>query len=293
MSFPSIKITYNKQQTKRNKQRKESDSLLAYLKCIFSLKYKERASAFTSKASITVEAAVSVSFFFLAVMCVACIFEIMVLQMNVKSALHSAGKEIAMEAYLNPILFTDSLEKEIVNTIGAERLDRSFIIGGSNGINCSGSKTYSGSTVMDLCAYYEIQIPIAGFKLPVIGREEIIRIKGWSGAEERYISNAKNEVVYVTDYGIVYHSDLSCTYLELSIKAVPYVQVEELRNSGGGKYYACELCGKHAENQTNVFITEQGDRFHSTLECSGLSRNVYAMPLSEVYGLGGCSKCVK
>lgn len=262
-------------------------------KHFFSQILKERASSFTSKASITVEATIAVSFFFLAVTCVMCLFEIMALQINVKSALHSAGKEIAMEAYLDPILYTGSLEEEIVETIGEDRLERSMIVDGKEGIHCGASKGYLGSTIMDLSAYYEIEIPFLAFRIPIIAREEVLRVKGWSGAEESYAGNAKNEVVYVTDYGVVYHQDVGCTYLELSIKMIPYAQLSEVRNENGGKYYACEFCGKKADQQTNIYITEQGERYHSTLECSGLSRNIYAVPLSDVYGLGGCSKCVK
>lgn len=263
-----------------------------YIK-FFSHHLLERASAFTSKASITVEAAFATGFFFFAVMCLTCLFEIMALQIQVKSALHSVGKEIAMEAYVTPILFTNRLEKEIAETIGSERLDRSMIIGGRNGIDCSGSRTYPGSTIMDLSAYYQIEIPIMIFRIPIIAHEEIVRIKGWSGDEGKYVTNPKNEMVYVTNYGIVYHKELTCTYLELSIKPVQKEQLLELRNQSGGKYYACESCGGAVLNKKNVYITEYGERYHATLECNKLERNAYAIPLSDAYGLGGCSKCVK
>ncbi len=279
---------------KRNLNRKEKDSFMARLNKIFpSLHTVERTSAFTSKASITLEASFAVSFFFLAVMCLVCLFEMMSLQLQIKSALHSAGKEIAVEAYQNPIFFAGKLQKKIIEKIGNQRLDESMIIGGSSGIDCSGTRTYVGSTIMDLCAYYQIEIPVFTFRIPVIAREEIVRIKGWSGAEESYASSQKREMVYVTDHGLVYHKELTCTYLELSIKAVPYSQLENLRNTQGRKYSACEICGGNAQAQSNVFVTEQGVRYHCSLECRGIKRNIYAVPVSDVYGLGGCSKCVK
>ncbi len=262
-------------------------------KSFSSLYIVERTSAFTSKASITLEASFAVSFFFLAVMCLICLFEIMALQLQVKSALHSAGKEIAVEVYSNPLFYTDRLEQKIVDKIGASRLDNSLIMGGSSGIDCSGTKTYAGSTIMDLCAYYQIEIPFFTFRIPVIAREEIVRIKGWSGAEESFASSQKREMVYVTEHGLVYHKELTCTYLELSIKAVSYGQLEELRNEQGGKYLACEICGKNTTEQTNVFVTQQGTRYHCSLDCRGIKRNIYAVPISDVYGIGGCSKCVK
>lgn len=259
----------------------------------FSQFFIERTSAFTSKGSITIEASIVVSFFFFAAICLACLFEIMALQIHVKSAMHSVGKEMAMEAYVNPIFSTNKLEQKIAETVGEERLDKSMIVGGRNGIDCRGSKIYKGSTIMDLCACYQIEIPITMFRLPVIIREEIIRVKGWSGEEKSHAPDSENEIVYVTDYGVVYHKELSCTYLELSIQAVPLEGISELRNEAGGKYEACEFCGKNIENKKNVYITRQGKRYHSSLECSGLSRNIYAVLLSDVRGLGGCSKCGK
>jgi len=293
MSFLSDKYYPIHYKQMKKQIRKEFDSFMARCEKIFSQNIKERASSFTSKASITVEAAIAASLFFFAVMCIACLFEIMVLQIQVKSALHSAGKEIAMEACINPFLLTGKLEREIVETIGDERLDRSFIIGGRNGIDCSNSKTYAGSTIMDLCAYYQIEIPFMMFRIPIIAREEIIRIKGWSGAEDALVSKPQKEIVYVTEHGIVYHKKLDCTYLELSIKAVPMEQIDKLRNENGGKYYKCESCGNKLSEQKNVYITDHGERYHCSLDCDGLERNIYAVLLSDVYGMGGCSKCVK
>lgn len=273
--------------------RKEIDSFMTRCKQIFSHPLVERASPFTSKASMTVEAAFSVSFFFLAVMSMICLFEIMALQVQIKSALHSAGKEFAIESCSNPILYPERIERKLVAAVGEEKLDNSLIVGGSEGIDCGSSQMYWGTTIMDLCAYYEIEIPIMMFRIPVIAREEIVRVKGWTGAEERYISPQAKEIVYVTDYGIVYHKRIDCTYLELSIQAVSYEQLEELRNESGGKYSACEVCASSGTFQTSVYITDHGNRYHYSLECGGLNRNIYAVPLSDVYGIGGCSKCVK
>lgn len=259
----------------------------------FSHSFKERTSAFTSKASITVEAAFSVSFFFIAIMCLVCLFEIMALQIHIKSALHSVAKEMAVEAYWNPMLFPSKVENEIIKTVGEDRLENSMIVGGSRGIDCTGSKMYSGTTIMDLCAYYQVEIPVLMFRIPIIAREEIIRVKGWSGREDGYGSTQKREMVYVTDHGMVYHRELSCTYLELSIKTVSRENISGTRNKNGGTYNPCEMCCEEIENQKNVYITDYGTRYHSSLECSGIDRNIYAVPLSDVSGLGGCSKCVK
>ncbi|MCQ2507536.1 MAG: pilus assembly protein, partial [Dorea sp.] len=42
-----------------------------------------------------------------------------------------------------------------------------------------------------------------------------------------------------------------------------------------------------------VYVTDYGDRYHSSLSCSGLKRTVYSVPKSEAIGKGACSKCAK
>ena len=100
-----------------------------------------------------------------------------------------------------------------------------------------------------------------------------------------------DETVYVTETGLVYHRDYHCSYLDLSIHLVSMQEISSLRNKSGGKYYPCEHCAEQSVGM--VYITENGDRYHNSLSCSGLKRTIYAVPLSEVAGKGACSRCSK
>lgn len=81
-------------------------------------------------------------------------------------------------------------------------------------------------------------------------------------------------MVYVTDYGTVYHRELSCRYLKLSIRQSGLSEVADLRNESGGKYYPCEKCWK--EGADPVFLTDDGTRYHQSLNCSAMgTRNSY------------------
>lgn len=104
-------------------------------------------------------------------------------------------------------------------------------------------------------------------------------------------SSGDNELVYVTETGIVYHRNYQCTYLEPSVRSVAKTQLGELRNSSGGIYHLCERCGWMPGNDGNCYVTDYGDCYHTSLSCSGLKRKVYTVPLSEVKGKGACSKC--
>ena len=288
MSFLFKKFTY--QQTHHGK---ENDLCIAHHLIRLSQTLRERASASASKGSITLEAALATGFFFLAALCLVYIFEMMSLETTIKNALHGVGKEIAMEAYVDPRISPTQMEQALAEHIGVERLERSLLVGGSNGLDCSGSKKYWNTTIMDLTVSYQMEVPVLLFRIPLITKEETIRIKGWTGHETKGTDDAENLMVYVTDYGIVYHKDMQCTYLELSIKIVNWEDLSDLRNQSGSTYKPCGSCKSKVNKGQKVYITDYGEHYHDSLECSGLKRNIYAMSLTDIHGLGGCPKCVK
>ena len=64
-----------------------------------------------------------------------------------------------------------------------------------------------------------------------------------------------------------------------------------LRSENGNKYYACEICAEKINNNQIVYITNQGERYHVRLNCSGIKRTVLMVRLSEAGGRLPCSKC--
>ena len=250
----------------------------------------ERASAFTSvKGSITVEASIAVPFFFFAMMCLLYLMEIMAIQTAMRSGLQYAGKIVATKCYPVAVVSSSEVKADVVNAIGAERLERSIVEGGSSGVDCRDSKLSPITGIGQLSVKYKIRVPIPMFHIAVIPCEETMRIKAWTGYERSGFGTVEDTIVYVTETGFVYHKDYHCTYLDLSIHMVPAEEVGGLRNNNGGKYHACERCG--GSGSTGVYITDTGDRYHSSLTCSGLKRTVYAVPVSEAVGKRPCSKC--
>lgn len=240
---------------------------------------------------MTIEAALVTPLFFFAAVCLVYLLEVMAIRTTVAGALASVGREVAKEAYVSQVLVSSRLEKKIIDNVGIDRLNRSIIQNGTEGIDCSNSKTNWGSGVMELSVSYNIKLPIWGTILPTISCEETLRVKGWNGYQSAFTLPSGEERVYITEYGLVYHKRLDCTYLNPTIHTVKTSEIEDMRNDSGGKYYLCESCGKKETETAVVFITTYGTRYHVSLTCKKIKRNIYVIPLEEAYGLGGCSKC--
>jgi len=250
-----------------------------------------RASVFTSfSASITIEVALAVPIFLFAIVCLVYLLEIMTIQTAIRSGLQCAAKNVMSDSYPLAIIRTEDIEAYVVDEIGAERLERSIVVGGSTGIDCSGSRMSVRTGIGSLEARYELKLPVPMFKTGGLECKESIKVKAWVGYEKEFFGSEKEDTVYVTDTGMVYHRDYHCTYLELSIQMVTRDGIEGLRNVDGGKYYPCIICGGRGNP---VYITDTGNRYHGSLSCSGLKRTVYAVPLSEAAGKGACVRCAR
>jgi len=113
----------------------------------------------------------------------------------------------------------------------------------------------------------------------------------WTGYEIRGESGEidEEEYVYITPNGSVYHRSRECTHLKLTVSSVDGNEISTYRNNSGSRYQKCQFCGSRAGKQ--LYITPEGDRYHTTLGCPGLKRTVETVPLSKVSNRAPCSKC--
>ncbi len=250
----------------------------------------ERVSSSVSvKGSITVEAALAVPMFFFAIVTILYLFEMAAIQTTVRSGLQYAGKKAAKEACLTKTIIPASIEEDVINAIGNDRLSRTIIIGGSSGINCEKSWMSPRTGIGTLKAEYRVKLPISFFGTLSRKCEVSMKIKSWVGYEKEVLGGDSQDIVYITETGIVYHKNYHCIYLDLSIHAVLAADLEDTRNESGGRYRPCSIC--HPSNSGQVYIANYGDRYHGNMFCSGIKRTIYSVPLSEVMGKGACSKC--
>ena len=133
-----------------------------------------------------------------------------------------------------------------------------------------------------------IKLPYISENIFYMFDRQQVCVKVWNGKD---ITKTQN-VVYITKKGEVYHTSKECAHLNISVSKTTYGSVEELRNATGSKYRKCNLC-KFVTNEKNmiVFITDYGERYHSTLECSGLSRGVIAIDEVDIGERRLCKSC--
>lgn len=257
-----------------------------------SLMKSERASVpeTTEKGSITIEAAFGIPLFLFAALCLIWLIEIQSIRISIVNAAQNAAKSAAEDTAVIPVLNIVKLKSDILSLIGEERINRSILEGGSSGISCMGSYLSPTTGEMNIKVTYRVQIPLPLFGNPGAKMEESFRLSGWQGYGGRGAEGEDTEIVYVTENGSVYHRDYQCSYLHLSIRYVPYSGLADLRNESGSRYHACEKC-VYGTAMAGVYITEDGGKYHNSLDCSGLKRTIYAIPRSETAGMGGCSRC--
>ncbi|MCR5526291.1 MAG: pilus assembly protein [Lachnospiraceae bacterium] len=146
--------------------------------------------------------------------------------------------------------------------------------------------------VIDLFEIWKSDIPFAPKGVPdlkIIDRARVKAFTGYDNTRGGRGSAEDDEIVYITPFGEVYHTHRNCRHLKLNIMEISRSEISSKRNNGGGKYYPCEFCGSRGGNKT--FITDDGDRWHTTKECPGLKRGIREVPLSEVEGMRKCADC--
>lgn len=110
--------------------------------------------------------------------------------------------------------------------------------------------------------------------------------RAWIGFTELETEEA---YVYITPDGSVYHLYGDCTHLDLSIQSVSLAKACTSKNEYGEKYRACERCGEPFG--ALVYITSEGNCYHSERNCSGLKRTIRQVPFSEIGQRGCCIRC--
>ncbi len=242
------------------------------------------------RGSMTIEAALAIPLFLFAVLCLVYLLEIQTVKFSISAAAYSAAKNAAEEIPVISILNPVKLKADIVNAVGSERLERSIVEGGSSGLHCWTSYYDAQDGIIHMRVNYRVRLPLPGYTGAGTKISHEFDIKAWTGYQKPGVESEDDTIVYITDTGVVYHINYQCPVLQLSIQFVPYSDLAHLRNEDGGRYHACEKC-VHGSTMAGIYVTNYGNKYHNSLNCSGLKRSIRAVRKSEVAGRRECSRC--
>ena len=255
------------------------------------------------RATLTVEAAAVLPMFLFAMIAVLQYGNVMNTAVKFGTSISETGKMMATAAYVQR--FDGDLDDvpEIavtaLSTVYAKQrlISQTKDTSAVKKINFLLSSFLQEDDTIDLVLTYQIRSPIGFIKLPGSFFLQRARVRAWTGRDSDGEDDSSGEgeegaYVYVTETGSVYHDDPNCTHLKLSIREVDETSLDHLRNNSGGKYHRCEKCGGAAVDG-KVFITSEGDRYHSSLSCSGLKRTVHQVSREDLGDMRACSKCGK
>ena len=272
---------------------------------MFSVSYTiERISLLTFltkrvDAGMTVEAAVVLPLMLYFLLNLSCAIELIRLHGNLQLALWEVGSRLAVYGYALEdsdvaSLFTGFyIQDQVIEYAGKEYLDNSPLKNGSQGISMWESDIFSSEDELDVIVTYSVApwSGLAAFSSFRMANRYYTHI--WNGYEipdNPGQSEQELDIVYITENGEVYHVDRNCTYLVLSVREVSRYEAETAVNQWGKGYSPCEKCKPESISLT-LYITEEGERYHSDRNCSGLKRTVFSVLRSSVAGYRACSRC--
>ena len=244
----------------------------------------------SKRGSFTLEAACVIPFTAAFLAFILCFFRVLAVETEVYAALnyagrraaamgHTSGKELAGLSVAEGLFLTKLRESETASTC-LNGVDALLAISGSS----------QNEEYYTLSADYSIPLPIPFFLIHEVPVHQEIKCRKWIGSNS---AGEEKAYVYVTETGTVYHVTKKCTYLDLSIREIKPAEIEDLRNKNGHKYYECERCVAKNTDSKHWYVTDYGDCFHNSLQCSGLKRTITVLLREEVTDKRPCSKCAK
>ncbi len=249
-------------------------------------------TAAESVGSLTIEAALVLPLFLFSMLALLSLLSLLLFSVRMQETLHQQTKYLAQQAYEKWETDDIAVQEAIVKDLEELRMKTPPIKDGMAGLNFA-ETDLSDREFVKLAVSYEARLPYDLFHLFGYRFYQGGLMHTWIGYEKGIDGRKQihaEEYVYITKDSEVYHRDRECSHIRLSIREASAEEIDGLRNSSGGKYYSCEICHSSI-GEVPLYITEDGDKYHNSLSCSGLKRTVTAIPISEVGSRRPCSRC--
>ena len=248
---------------------------------------RKRAFLFTSSGSVTIEAAIGITIFLLVTIALSSFLAMVYSQLSIEEKINNISMETAKAKYFvnydneNGEKYKSMAEVGYISArIFSDINRKNKLIGNPNP-----AQSNMDNGMIDTVLSYDMKIPFTNYRWNITQRA---KAKDWTGQD----MVEPGEIVYITKHGTVYHRSKECKHLVVTVNEVTLAQANMMRNSSGHKYKRCSYCvrGKMS-NFSSVFITPDGDRYHNSLDCLGLTRSVIEVDIKDVGDKGPCSSC--
>ena len=262
---------------------------------------------------MTVEASIVLPLFLFFFLNLGCAIELIRLHGNLELALWQIGSKLSVYGYAldsgetpdsgdgwwrdlaGRVFSATYVKAQVVDSAGEEYLDSSPLTDGAAGLQLWESRVFGSNDEIDIIVTYSVS-PWSGligfFPFRMANRYYGHIWNGYQVSGGQGDDQEETQTVYVTETGSVYHLTTECTHLRLSVHQIAASGIEDARNQDGGRYRPCTRCAQGSAPPF-LYITDEGDRYHYSGDCSGLRRTVSSMTLEEALAAGyrACSRC--
>lgn len=243
---------------------------------------------------MTVEAAIILPLFLLAVMSILNLMHMVGVNESIHMAIARTAHPAAVYGYEKEFS-EEQLYPRLFYQLSSSDINFNLIYGGIAGIGYQDTCYDTATGELTISLNYGLKPAFSLFQHKSIRARQNIYTRAFIGGklltDNPDAADSEKTIVYVAENGMVYHRNRSCAHIDISFHMVGTSGIGDLRNTGGAKYYPCELCMGHSSSGSMVYITDTGNRYHSSSACSGLKRTVYEMVLTEDCILPPCSRC--
>lgn len=295
---------------------RNADCILEENRFLHGGKIRKREGKFLN-AGMTVEASIVLPLFLFFIFNVLFLLDVIRLQSSVTAALQQTGDKICEYAWYREyaagsgeegiqipqaagdILSLAYVSGEVRNQLGSSYMNSTCLRGGSGGISYLNSRVLSGNDIVEINADYRTRPFIPVLSGPDFSIRSTYYGHAWTGyaigsgeggqpgegqtAEE-------NKRYIVAENGVVYHTDPDCVYLKPHVHEADASDLGHLRANDGSIYHPCEYC--HPSPSGKVYITPDGNRYHSSPDCSRITRTTHEETAEEAQAhLRPCPKC--
>lgn len=254
-----------------------------------SYKIRTFVSAFNLSGSLTVEAALAVTFFMTVMLSLVSILQMFCTYQTVHRGLLNSGYEAASAG--DAVLGSGAIMINMNKYLDSDILEENGIENGVSGISWIGTYADVQNQKIVLNAAYKVKpalLMLPGISVTMRHHLEFNIWSGYHGQQTSSDNMHAEKVYYIAENESVYHTSAQCTHLRLSVKVIDYAAIESYRNSSGQCYSECSKCSGYTD-ASMVYITEDGTKYHYTMNCSALKRTIYQ--IQDIGALEVCSRC--